>query len=170
MWEILKLVSNLASSLDCSLYLVGGTIRDKLLGHDPQDIDLAVSGSCQSLAELLAKELQGTVVLMDQERETVRVVVQPNIQIDLSLLKGNCIERDLLTRDFTINALAIKLSDFNNEWINKVIDPLGGLQDIKLGLLRAVSNSSLLDDPLRFYGEFAWLPATICPYFPLPVY
>lgn len=153
MWEILNIIKDLAISRNYKAYLVGGTVRDKILGIRPHDLDIAVSEGAISLAQLLARKLQGTVIVMDKERETVRVVLKLNNQVDFGLLRGSSIEDDLLLRDFTINAMAIDLHNLSlndaSDWGNLIIDPTDGLQDLKLGLLKAVSNNATLDDPLR---------------------
>jgi len=129
-------------------FLVGGTIRDALLGLSSKDIDLAVAGSAVSLARRLADELKGAFVPMDLEHDVARVVVRTSegyYYIDLAGLRRDSIRADLLARDYTINAMALSLKEDSRE----LLDPAGGLEDLKRGLLRMVYDQAFHDDPLR---------------------
>lgn len=132
-------------------YLVGGGVRDWLLGRSSHDMDFAVAGDAVELARQLADRMGGAFVLLDEERGTGRVVIRgedgQRLFIDFARLQGGDIITDLSKRDFTVNAIAIDITDA--EFISRVIDPYDGRRDLQLGLVRAVSETAFLDDPLR---------------------
>ncbi|MBM4467002.1 MAG: CCA tRNA nucleotidyltransferase [Chloroflexi bacterium] len=130
-------------------YLVGGCVRDWLLGRSSHDFDFAVAGDAVELARQVADRMGGAFVLLDQERGTGRVVTRgedgQRLFIDFARLQGNDIITDLSRRDFTVNAIAVAVAD--TEF--RVIDPYDGQRDLQLGLVRAVSGTAFDDDPLR---------------------
>jgi len=132
-------------------YLVGGCVRDWLLGRSSHDIDFAVAGDAVKLARRVADRVGGAFVLLDQERCTARVVTKgedgQRLFIDFAQLQGDDIITDLSRRDFTINAIAVAVADA--ESLSHVIDPYDGRRDVQLGLVRAVSETAFQDDPLR---------------------
>jgi len=132
-------------------YLVGGCVRDWLLGRSSHDIDFAVAGDAVGLARRVADRMGGAFVLLDQQRCTGRVVTRgedgQRLFIDFARLQGDDIITDLSKRDFTINAIAGAVADA--ESLSHVIDPYGGRRDLQLGLVRAVSETAFRDDPLR---------------------
>ncbi|MGM0502682.1 MAG: CCA tRNA nucleotidyltransferase [Bacillota bacterium] len=129
------------------LYLVGGVIRDYLLNKDLEDIDLVVPGAVKGVAQEFAQQVNGTFVTLDSERKMYRVVTS-DLVYDFNSLAGDSIEEDLKRRDFTINALALKIDDSKLDKQN-LIDPYGGMNDLEEGIIKAVSTDALLDDPLR---------------------
>ncbi|MDI6703787.1 MAG: hypothetical protein QME40_03855 [bacterium] len=129
-----------------SIYLVGGYIRDWWLNRESIDYDFCVKGKCLEFSRYVAKILSGNFVLLDKENETSRVICKIGkqvIELDFTKLKAKDIVSDLRLRDFTINSIAIDLNSF------KIIDPLGGLEDLKAKIIRTVSDKVLADDPLR---------------------
>jgi len=106
-------------------YIVGGFIRDWLLGRQTNDVDIAVDGNALSIARDAAKELGGKFVLLDEANSIARVVIMEEEQqmgtpqnlcgrewhLDFSSFSGD-IKTDLARRDFTINAMAVELSQF----------------------------------------------------------
>lgn len=128
------------------IYLVGGTIRDILLGIPPNDFDFAVSGSGIYFARKVAKEIKGAFVLLSEEDDEARVVKDDKIY-DFIGYKEN-ISTDLQRRDFTINAMAVDLDTF------EFIDLHNGLGDLKKRIIRLTSENSLKDDPLRVLRGF----------------
>jgi tRNA nucleotidyltransferase/poly(A) polymerase len=129
-------------------YLVGGCVRDWLLGRSSHDIDFAVAGDAVKLARQVADQMGGAFVLLDQERGTGRVVTRGEdghrFFVDFARLQGNEIITDLSKRDFTVNAIAVAVVGEES-----IIDPYGGRRDLQLGLVRAVSETAFRDDPLR---------------------
>jgi len=135
------------------IYLVGGIIRNTLLGQQTTDLDLAVVGDGVLLGSRAAKHLGGTHVLLDSIRGISRVIIKSAdpIQIDItSANKG--IEVDLGDRDFTINSMAVNINRVSNELSferESIMDPYNGYQDLLSGLIKSVSKTSLSDDPIR---------------------
>ena len=154
--HILNVLKTLSSLSAGPAYLVGGTVRDLLLGRETNDIDLAVSGNSAGFAKKIADELGGTAFVMDTERDVRRVVVKGSgAQVDVSPLKGD-ITGDLAARDFTVNAMALPLTaiDAGGDIFASLIDPSGGRSDAAAGLIRAVSEKALTEDPLRLLRAF----------------
>ena len=131
-------------------YLVGGSLRDAILGRATADLDLAVAGDAPALARALADRSGGHFVLLDPERAIARVVLDegPVRTIDVARLRGD-IRADLGKRDFTIDALAVPLDALTTGAPIELIDPYGGLSDLDAGIVRLVSERALIEDPLR---------------------
>ncbi|MBE9043530.1 CCA tRNA nucleotidyltransferase [Pleurocapsales cyanobacterium LEGE 10410] len=140
-------------------YLVGGSVRDALLQRyrNPIDLDFVLPKKAIATAQQVANFYHGGFVVLDREREIARVVF-PQGTLDLAQQEGASLEQDLRRRDFTINAIAYNVQS------QKLIDPLGGLSDLKQGILRMVSSENLEEDPLRLlraYRQAAQLDFTI---------
>ena len=133
-------------------FLVGGAVRDVLLGRKTQDLDAAVETTGPRLLELardLAEVLEGRYVLLHHEMGAARVVLPEGPVIDL-IAAPDGIARDLGRRDFTINAMAVSLNDMDSgDRHVEVIDHHGGRADLAAGVLRAVSPQAFDDDPAR---------------------
>ncbi|HSP56541.1 MAG TPA: HDIG domain-containing protein [Dehalococcoidia bacterium] len=129
-------------------YAVGGFVRDGLLERDFNDLDVGVAADPMELASGVADEFGGSFFPLDEERRLVRVLLpEAGVHIDLQPLKGS-IEEDLTTRDFTVDAMGAALAEAASGRI-KLIDPTGGLADLQSGIVRAVSEANLIEDPLR---------------------
>lgn len=131
------------------VYLVGGAVRDFLLGREVHDLDFVLPGGTRKLANELACRLNGAVYVLDEERDTTRVVLNlgdghARLLVDFATLRAGDLEGDLRARDFTVNALAYDVA-----YPDRLIDPLGGLADLREKLLRACSPDSLSADPVR---------------------
>lgn len=147
---ILTSLSPICTSSDCKAYLVGGFVRDWLMGRDTTDLDIAVSGDSLAIAQEAAELVDGRYVMLDEDNRVGRVVVAGESQpwhIDITSCAGD-IKRDLLRRDFTVNAMALELKAFVHDdiWL---LDPAGGEDDLKKGLLRQISDKVFTDDPSR---------------------
>ncbi len=126
------------------VYLVGGAVRDVLLNREIEDFDFCVEGLVRPIGRKLADRLNGKFYMMDEDREIARVICpEQGYQIDLAKMAGT-IEEDLRARDFTINAIAIEIGE-----ANKLVDPLGGVSDLRNKTLRMCTHRSLQEDPLR---------------------
>jgi tRNA nucleotidyltransferase/poly(A) polymerase len=129
------------------IYLVGGAVRDMLLKRPSLDLDFAVPVKGISLARRLANALKADFMVLDDVRDTGRVIVTgtdgTRIFLDFATYRGSTLEEDLRARDFTINAIAFDLRD------QTLIDPLNGASDLRNGLIRACASTSLSDDPVR---------------------
>jgi tRNA nucleotidyltransferase (CCA-adding enzyme) len=135
------------------VYLVGGAVRDLMLGHPRADVDLVVEGDVAALADALGgaaveHERFGTVKVEVEGHEvdiaTARTETYPQPGSLPVVAAAEDLEADLGRRDFTINAMAIPL---NGE--ARLIDPHGGEADLKQGLLRVLHPRSFEDDPTR---------------------
>jgi poly(A) polymerase len=149
----LRVLWDLAAARNLEVYLVGGSVRELALGRPAPDLDLAVSAQTLELARELATALNGTFVLLDERERTARVVNREEI-LDLAEFRAPSLEGDLQGRDFTINALALDLKGILGAGALRVIDPLGGLEDLSRGLIRMVSAENLAADPLRLLRAY----------------
>ena len=148
--EILTRLTPICTPPDGKAYLVGGFVRDWLIGKDTMDLDIAVSGDSLAVAQEAAEIVDGRYILLDEENRVGRVVVAGESQpwhIDITSYSGD-IERDLLRRDFTVNAMALELAAFVSDSI-QLLDPTGGEEDLKKGLLRQVNDRIFEEDPSR---------------------
>ena len=150
--EILGWLTSLEDAATPRVYLVGGSVRDGLLGRPLVDLDLAVRGGALAAGEALAGAMDGAYVPLGERYGACRVVL-PNDgslhQIDLVSFDGG-IEDDLARRDFTVDAMAVAVGGFHGDWgAASIIDPHGGRADLSAGVLRMVSPQVLDDDPLR---------------------
>ncbi len=136
-------------------WLVGGCLRDELLGRRIRDVDIVVDGRQEALARTLADRFRGDVYATSDAFGGWRVLAG-ELRIDVAGLRGGPagappdpetrarrLEADLRARDFTVDALARPLDG------DDMVDPLGGLSDLAAGRLRLCSPASLDDDPLR---------------------
>jgi tRNA nucleotidyltransferase/poly(A) polymerase len=130
-----------------TVYLVGGAVRDALLGRPTHDLDFSLERDAIKLARRVANILKADFYPLDPERDTGRVLVTnadgTRTMLDFAAFRGPDLEADILGRDFTLNAIAFNLND------NTIHDPLGGGMDLKEKRLRACSPSSFTDDPVR---------------------
>jgi poly(A) polymerase len=125
-------------------WIVGGAVRDAVLGREVTDLDLAVAGDPGTAARAIAKEIGEHAFELSAEFGTWRVVGPGHgWQVDLTAIRGEGIEADLAERDFTIGAVAVPLAG------GEPIDPYAGLVDLADRCLRAVSERSFAEDPLR---------------------
>src|SRR3954451_8903934 len=123
-------------------WLVGGAVRDRLIGRDTDDVDLAVPGEPRRLARQLARDARGTAFELSGEFGAWRVVGPHHAwHVDLVTLRDDDIEADLAQRDFTINAMAEPLAG------GELLDPHGGREDLQKRLVRMVSPRALQEDP-----------------------
>lgn len=156
--NIEKQVVSWLAQQEPDIYVVGGTVRDRLLGRPVHDLDLAVSGDGLALARRLANHFQGAYYALDEVRSTGRAVLQDggggHLLVDVARFRGSdpqdaspalqSLRADLDDRDFTINALAA-----NVRALDDTIDRHDGLDDLAAGLIRPVSDGCIRDDPLR---------------------
>ncbi len=165
---ILTRVSQLFADEHIQSYLVGGFVRDTLLGRDTADLDIAVAANALEVAHRIATVLGGKYVPLDETNSVGRVVVESAAgttadrwYLDFSTLKGD-IAQDLAGRDFTIDAMAIDLRDVLNRGPltsgrtslatlrpSMIIDPSGGRDDLHNSIIRAVSETIFSSDAAR---------------------
>ena len=147
-----------------AIYLVGGTVRDLLLGRRPGDLDLTIASQPKCWAERLRQRTGGACVELGREEGTFRIVTPQEIVLDFSgFRKGAvCIEDDLRRRDLTGNALAVPLHDLLHDRSLAqlpVLDPTSGLADLAQQRIRSISEQNLIDDPLRLLRVFRFAAA-----------
>jgi tRNA nucleotidyltransferase (CCA-adding enzyme) len=143
------------------VYLVGGTVRDLLLGEQSFDVDIAVEGDAISFAYALARALGGratphrkfgTAVISYGDGEHVDVVTTRTEFYDapgaLPTVERAGLREDLFRRDFTINAMAASLG---GDDFGRLVDPYGGRVDLEARVLRVLHNLSFIDDPTRIF-------------------
>jgi poly(A) polymerase len=130
------------------VWLVGGSVRDALAQRPVHDFDFAVQAEALELGRRLARSLGWDYFVLDAERQAGRAIERLPVggfrTFDISLLRGATLEEDLRLRDFTVNAMAVRLDD-----PDKLIDPCGGLQDLRIGRLRACGQQAVARDPVR---------------------
>jgi poly(A) polymerase len=158
--QILKTLAGLVTES----YLVGGAVRDHLLGSpDYADVDVAILGDGFEVARRLSDLIgpDAAFVPLDREFGTGRIVLvkEGHLTLDISSFKGKDILEDLQRRDFTINALAVKLSEFLSGDFHSAIDPTDGLGDLQKQVVRSCSTDSFKDDPLRILRAFRFSAA-----------
>jgi hypothetical protein len=122
-------------------WIVGGAVRDELLGREVVDLDIACSDP-EAAARAYARGSGGAPFPLSERHGAWRVALEDGLTVDFTPLPGG-VERDLATRDFTINAIAVPLAG------GDPVDPHGGLSDLEARRLRAVAPSIFADDPLR---------------------
>ncbi|MFI5349720.1 MAG: hypothetical protein ACHQ2Z_09260 [Elusimicrobiota bacterium] len=148
--------------------MVGGPVRDWLLKRPTFDLDLTVVGDPDPIAQVCAKLVGGKVEAFGRFG-TRRVIGRSKFRIDVATTRsekysepaalpeltatGVPIEQDLFRRDFTINAMAVRLDDDSR----KLVDPYGGLRDLKDRTLRVLHPASFRDDPTRVFRAARFL-------------
>ena len=132
--------------------LVGGAVRDARLPSSrragPADLDVAVESGALDIARRVAARLGGAFVPLDPERGAARVLAR-GMCLDVTDWRAPTLEGDLAARDFTVNALAVPVRELLSRGHANVIDPTGGLADLRARRLRVHDPRVLTDDPLR---------------------
>jgi tRNA nucleotidyltransferase (CCA-adding enzyme) len=164
----LELPESIAPALDAivavdepyeGVYLVGGTVRDILLGERNFDVDVVVEGDAIALARAVAEKLDGRV-RAHKKFGTAVVLYGDDERLDLvgarsetyhapavlPTVQPGTIEEDLHRRDFTINAMAVSLKGEN---LGELVDPFGGQADLEARRIRVLHDRSFIDDPTR---------------------
>lgn len=153
-------------------YLVGGTVRDLIIGNPNHDVDIVVEGNAPQLAQRLAEEYQARI-LVHEAFQTATLELPSGFRFDFasartefyaypaalpSVESGN-LREDLYRRDFTVNAMAVCLAP---DTFGKLVDYFSGYQDAVEGCIRVLHNLSFVEDPtrilraLRFKAKFRW--------------
>ncbi len=139
------ILSKIITSFDNEIYLVGGTVRDFYLGNESVDRDIIVMDEdARVFALKLAEFFDATFVPLDEENKIYRLVMSDKINyIDITNPIENSLEKDLMRRDLTINAIAVNIRS------GEIVDISGGVTDIKNGCINYVNELNFVDDPLR---------------------
>lgn len=143
-------------SLGREVYIVGGYLRDILIGKESKDIDCIVRGDIREFAAqlIVQKKLNNSTIVELKKEQMIRIVLQNGLTLDFTELKSG-IRDNLAERDFTMNAIA---------WSPEtgLIDPFNGIKDIARHRIKAVSTDNFRNDPLRllrayrFVSELGW--------------
>ena len=138
------------------VYVTGGAVRDWLCSVLADDLDITVAGDGIAAARYFAAETGGAFVMLDEQEGVARVVVD-DLSIDISSFREGTtdIVADLCRRDFSINAMAVAVDSAGTlAGPYTVIDPLGGVADLKLELVKASSADVFDNDPLRLLRAY----------------
>jgi poly(A) polymerase len=145
--EPLAALAAVAAELGVESWLVGGAVRDRRLGRSTLDLDAVVAGDPSALARAVGRRAGGHAFELSEAFGGWRVTARDHRwQLDVLGLGGKTIEEDLARRDLTINAIAEPLTLGE---AGSAIDPFGGIEDLRAGRLRMVSDRSFSEDPLR---------------------
>lgn len=133
------------------IFVVGGVVRDQLLGRQSSqnDMDVAVEHSALQVGRRVADRLGWAYYALDEARDVARLIftaATPPLVCDIAAMRGGTIDSDLRARDFTVNAMAV---EWKGRAAVRLIDPLNGCADLERRLVRRVTASSLADDPVR---------------------
>ncbi len=156
---LLKKIGEIGDSLGFSVFIVGGIVRDILLGYKNLDIDIVVEGDGIKLAKKIKDEFDVDIKVFP-EFGTASLKFPDGVRYDIATsrlefydypgappkVEASSIKKDLYRRDFTINALAIQI---NPSQFGKLIDFFGGLFDLEHKLIRILHNLSFIEDPSR---------------------
>jgi putative nucleotidyltransferase with HDIG domain len=129
--------------------LVGGAVRDAILKRAGADVDIAVPSGAITLARRSAERLGGTCVVLDAQRGAARVVADGGLTLDVTDFRAPTLDGDLAARDFTVDALAVALTPLLARGRAPIVDPTGGLEDLKARRLRPADPRVLQEDALR---------------------
>ena len=176
---LMQLICHVTDELDYKAYLVGGFVRDLLLGTPSKDLDVVVEGDGMLFAKIVSKRIgNNTRLLLHSEFGTARIVIDEDIHLDIAgsrredyaspgalpTVEGSTLKDDLFRRDFTINAMALCLSKTR---YGEVVDYYGGLRDLEQKEIRFLHNLSFIEDPtrilrgVRFAGRYGFKFAKI---------
>jgi len=158
--NVIETIGKIADELKIPAYIVGGPVRDKLLGRPNSDLDFVVEGDGIKFAEALNKKLKGKLTAyrafgtasIELKGKRIDVVTSRKETYKhpaaYPTVKPGSIKDDLFRRDFTINAMAIVI---NRKNFGKVVDFYGGRKDLKKGVIRVMHDKSFMDDPTRIF-------------------
>jgi tRNA nucleotidyltransferase (CCA-adding enzyme) len=153
-------VQTAATQANMNIFLTGGAMRDMLGGFPIGEIDFTLEGNTIKLAQMIAKKTGGKVIWTDENRKLAQMVFPSGVRAMLAMARQEkyskpgakpavrpaTIHEDLRGRDFTINSIALSLNPASR---GLLLDPTNGVGDLERKELRAVSNYTLYDDPIR---------------------
>ena len=158
-----SILNNLASFFDNEIYVVGGTVRDFLMGKISYDRDLiVVDEDAKSFSQKVAEFLDGVFIPLDEENKIYRIVLKDKKNfLDITNPIGGNLEEDIMRRDITINAIAVNIKTGEIPSFCEF-----GIQDIQNKIIREIKEENFTDDPLRMlrvYRFYANLGFEISP-------
>jgi len=175
--QMLRLLNNtakIAGESGYKAYIVGGTVRDVIIGWKNTDVDIVIEGDAIKLGRIIvARLLPGAGFVAYKSFGTCSVKIKKGLKLDLArtrkeiykrpgampTVRPGSLEEDLKRRDFTINAMAASINDKD---FGKLFDPFNGTRDLKDGVIKILHDASFLDDPtrilraLRFASRFGF--------------
>lgn len=182
--DLLKTIYNFAKARKVKLYLVGGVLRDMLLGREKEnpDLDFCLKRGAIAFGKKLARKIKAGFVILDKEHGACRLVktfgsrgspvsrkagftgrlvkrIKDKVYtLDFTDFRAKTLEKDLLHRDFTINAMALELEMVfaHKGWQDFLIDPYQGRRDLKRKTIKAVNIKAFAEDPLRILRTFSF--------------
>ena len=157
--ELIQRIAQVAIKHNAPAYLVGGFVRDLILRRPNEDVDIVIEGDALALARAVATQLKARP-LLHQRFKTAHLELAGGLHLDLAtarreiypfpgslpVITPGLIREDLFRRDFTINAMALRVL---NQSQGELVDPYGGYQDLQQGILRVLHPQSFRDDPTR---------------------
>lgn len=144
MISLLEKIANGLPPFSGHAFLVGGCVRDALLGRPPADIDIAVRGNPERIARQTAERLGGRLVILGRGANSLFRIIGPDPgPLDVTALRGGDIGADLSRRDFTVNAMAWDLRT------RRLLDPAGGEADLAGGRIHRTDPMVFVQDPVR---------------------
>lgn len=158
-----SILNNLASFFDNEIYVVGGTVRDFLMGKISYDRDLiVVDEDAKSFSQKVAEFFDGVFIPLDEENKIYRIVLKDKKNfLDITNPIGGNLEEDIMRRDITINAIAVNIKTGEIPSFCEF-----GIQDIQNKIIREIKEENFTDDPLRIlrvYRFYANLGFEISP-------
>ena len=159
----LQALTTFAKDRDVQLYLVGGSVRDLLLGRQTTDFDFTLASDAIQFAKAFATDIGAIAIALEENPPTARVIVKqddisraPPLSMDFAQFRAESLTDDLRLRDLTINAMAIAFENaqtftdnLHEHNLSQVIDPCGGMKDLETGLLRFPNKQVVIADPVR---------------------
>ncbi|MEK7868185.1 MAG: CCA tRNA nucleotidyltransferase [Candidatus Omnitrophota bacterium] len=158
--DIIKIVGKIADESGVKAYIVGGSVRDKLLGMSNYDLDFVVEGDGIKFAEVLNKKLKGRLITykafgtatIELKGKRIDVVTARKESYKYPaaypIVKPGAIKDDLFRRDFTINSMALAI---DKKGLGRLVDFYGGQKDLTKGVIRVLHDKSFMDDPTRIF-------------------
>jgi tRNA nucleotidyltransferase (CCA-adding enzyme) len=160
--RVLAEVETAAAQAGVSLFLTGGAIRDMLAGFPIRDLDFTVEGNALKLAKAIAQKTGAEILSVDENRKTTELRFPGGVTVEIGMARHEkyakpggkahvtpaTIHDDLRGRDFTVNALGLSLNKASR---GLLLDPTNGLSELERKELRAASNYTLYDNPIRIF-------------------
>ncbi len=167
-FTLLKSIEEISKSREEKAYLVGGIVRDLILGIENMDVDIVIEGDGTEFARELEKKMEIKKIIIHDKFKTAVLVFKDDFKIDIASARKEyyeyptslpsvefgSISEDLYRRDFTINAMAVEI-DYEN--FGKLIDYFRGYRDLMDGKIRILHNLSFVEDPTRIIRAFRFV-------------
>jgi poly(A) polymerase len=155
----LKVIQTIAKKRRAAVYLVGGFLRDLILGRAQVDFDFTVDKNAIPFARQFAKQIKGAFVLLDEEHGCARVIKKYNDipwTFDFADFRQKTLKGDIASRDFTINTLYVDILKLKEDVHDaQVMDIQSGIKDLNSKTIRMVSAKAFKDDPLRLMRAYS---------------